>query len=475
MSRILMVASEAAPFAKTGGLSDVVGALPRALTALGHQVAVLLPRYAQTRPFPMRRVWGNLPVTMGAATYFPSLFQAQENETFLFLDLPEFYEREGLYGDAAGDFPDNGVRFALLARAAFEVARYVFAPEILHCHDWQSALAPLYLKRLGYDPTFTGMKTLLTIHNLGYQGLFPPAVLPGIGFDASVFRTEIAEFWGRVNYLKAGIVASDALNTVSRRYAEEIQTPEYGFGLDGLLRARAGVLSGILNGADYERWNPETDTDIPAHYSAADLAGKELCKIGLLREFGLPEKAKDKPLIGIVSRFTSQKGADLIAQAAKEFFASEDAYLVALGNGEPQYEQLFRDLAAAFPERVAVYLGYNDALAHRIEAGADVFLMPSRYEPCGLNQIYSLRYGTVPVVRATGGLDDTIDSSTGFKFEEYTGAAMLAALREALAAFRDRKRWKKIMQTGMSRDFSWAAAARQYSVLYDSLLNPKAG
>lgn len=470
-----MVASEAAPFAKTGGLSDVLGALPRALTELGHQVAVLIPRYAQTRPFAMRRIWGDLPVTLDGVTYRPSLFQSEESEGFLFLDYPEFYDRDGLYGNAAGDFPDNALRFALLARAAFEVARYVFAPEVLHCHDWQSGLAPLYLKRLAYDPTFYGLKTVLTIHNLGYPGLFPPSVLPEIGLDASVFTPQGIEFWGQVNYLKAGIVYSDALMTVSRKYAKEIQTPEYGFGLDGLLRERASVLFGILNGADYERWNPETDPLIPANYSAKDLSGKQVCKLELLREFGLPEAAEDKPLIGIVSRFTSQKGADLIAEAAADFFASEDAYLVALGNGDPGYEELFRDLAASFPDRVAVYIGYDDAMAHRIEAGADIFLMPSRYEPCGLNQIYSLRYGTVPVVRATGGLDDTIESETGFKFQEYTSAAMLVALKAALAAFGDRKRWKKMMLAGMSRDFSWGAAAVQYSALYESLLNPKAG
>ncbi len=468
-----MLASEAAPFAKTGGLSDVVGVLPGGLTALGHQVAVLLPRYSQTRPFPMRRVWGELPVTLNGHTFFPSLFQSETDEKFLFLDLPELYERDGLYGDAAGDFPDNDLRFALLSRAAFEVARYVFAPDILHCHDWQAGLAPLYLRRMAYDPTFAGVKSLLTIHNLGYQGLFPPAILPGIGLDASVFNPNGIEFWGQVNYLKAGLVYADALSTVSRKYAEEIQTPEYGFGLDGLLRSRAGVLTGILNGADYSRWNPETDPHLAANYSPADLAGKRTCKASLLAEFGLPTAALNKPLIGIVSRFTSQKGADLIADAASELFQSEDVYLAALGNGEPVYEELFRGLAERFPGRVAVYLGYNDALAHRIEAGSDIFLMPSRYEPCGLNQIYSLKYGTVPVVRATGGLDDTIDTGTGFKFESYTGAAMLQAVRTAIAAFSDRKAWTKMMLTGMSRDFSWAVAAAEYSALYDHLLNPK--
>ncbi|MDQ6676546.1 MAG: glycogen synthase, partial [Acidobacteriota bacterium] len=273
MSRILMIASEAAPYAKTGGLSDVVSSLPKALTALGHEVAVLLPRYAETRPFPMRRVWDSLPVVLGGTRYPASVWQAEQDSTFLFLDIPEFYDRPGLYGDRSGDFPDNALRFAALARAALEVARNLFPPDIFHCHDWQAGLTPLYLRQLAGDPTFAGIRTVTTIHNLGYQGLFPASVLPAIGIEASRFNPQNVEFYGQVSFLKTGLVFSDALTTVSRRYAEEIQTPEFGFGLDGLLRSRRASLTGILNGVDYERWNPETDPLIPALYSASDLSG----------------------------------------------------------------------------------------------------------------------------------------------------------------------------------------------------------
>jgi len=468
-----MISSEAAPFAKTGGLSDVVGSLPRALTALGHDVAVLLPRYAETQPFPMRRVWENLGFQLGPNTFRASVFQAEQDGTFLFLDIPELYNRPGLYGNAAGDFPDNALRFAALARGALEVARRLFLPDIFHCHDWQSGLLPVYHRQLAGDPTFADIPTITTIHNLGYQGLFAASVLPEIGVDRQYFTSEGLEFYGQVNFLKAGLVFSDALTTVSRKYAEEIQTPEFGFALDGLLKRRSRALTGILNGADYSRWDPETDPLIPANYGAGSLAGKAECKTELLREFGLPDNPAI-PLIGIVSRFTSQKGADLIAEAAAQLFANENFNLIALGSGEPEYEDLFRDLAARFTDRAGIRIGYDDALAHRIEAGSDLFLMPSRYEPCGLNQIYSLRYGTVPVVRATGGLDDTIDSETGYKFALYSADALRKVIAEALAGYHDRKSWIRRMKTGMARDFSWASSAREYDKLYRRQVNPSA-
>ena len=472
MSRILMVSSEAAPFAKTGGLSDVLGALPAALRKAGHEVSVLLPRFAETLPFPMRRIWSDLPVNLGPATYACSVFQAEQDPAFLFLDYPEFYTRRGLYNDAAGDYPDNHLRFGLLARASLEVIRHIFPARILHCHDWQAGLAPLYIKLLAGDPTFAGIRTILTVHNLGYQGLFPAAVLRELGLPLETFRPDGLEFYGKVGFLKAGLQYADALSTVSVRYAEEIKTPGYGFGLDGLLRRRANDLYGILNGVDYERWSPETDTLIPATYSAADLSGKEACKKAILREFGLPDS--DRPLLGIVSRFTSQKGTDLIAAIADRLFA-DDVGMVALGSGEREYEELFTSLAARFPEKVGVRIGFNETLAHRIEAGSDMFLMPSRYEPCGLNQIYSLRYGTVPVVRATGGLDDTVDQETGFKFAEYQPEAFLRCIQSALSVYAAPPAWHKLAITGMSRDFSWYASALKYSALYNKLLNPGMG
>ncbi|MEP6715648.1 MAG: glycogen/starch synthase, partial [Terriglobia bacterium] len=305
-------------------------------------------------------------------------------------------------------------------------------------------------------------------HNLGYQGLFPPAAIAAVGIPARLFTPDGVEYWGQFSFLKTGLVYADMLTTVSPTYAKEIQTPKYGAGLDGLLRVRKNALHGILNGVDYGRWDPSSDPAIPAHYTSADLSGKQICKRDLLLEMGLPEEAMKRPLLGIVSRFAGQKGFDLIAEIAGDLF-EDDVSLVALGNGEARYEEFFAVLQAAFPGKVALRIGYDDALAHRIEAGADIFLMPSLYEPCGLNQIYSLRYGTVPVVRATGGLDDTIDASTGFKFADYNGDALLLAIRAACAAWDERPSWRAMMVRGMQKNFSWSVSAREYSRLYGEL------
>jgi starch synthase len=472
--KILMVASEAAPFAKTGGLADVVGSLPAALKALGHEVAVLLPRYRSVDLKGARRVYDSLPVPVPPRNFATSLYRIDRETPFYFLDYPALYDRPGLYGEGGEDYPDNHIRFAALAQAALEFTRRVWRPDILHGHDWQAGLMPVYLRTLfALDPTFFGIRTVFTVHNVGYHGLFPAAAQAEIGLAGTdAFRPEGLEFFGKVCYLKGGLNYSDALNTVSPTYAREIQTPEYGFGLDGVLRARSAVLSGILNGADYTEWNPATDRLIAANYSPVDLSGKRACKEDLLREYGMPPEdlpgALEAPLIGIVSRFTSQKGADLIADAADAIVA-EGYYLVALGAGEPRYEELFQAMSARHPGRIAVRIGYDNALAHKIEAGADLFLMPSRYEPCGLNQIYSLKYGTVPVVRATGGLDDTIEPGTGFKFWQYSGSALAGALRAAREAFADPKGWQEIMLAGMAKDFSWSVSAAEYARLYQSL------
>lgn len=467
-----MVASEVSPWAKTGGLADVLGALPAALAGAGHSVATVVPRYADAASAPARRVIDTLAIPVGSRTYDVSILELPSgNTTVYFVDQPALFDRPGLYGDQHGDFPDNHIRFAVFSKAAIEVSRRLFNADIIHCHDWQASLVPAWLKDpRRVDPTLAGVKTLLTIHNLGYQGIFDRAAFNEIGLPPRFHAPDGIEFFGKINFLKAGIVWADRLNTVSPKYAQEIQTPELGFGLDGLLRERRSVLSGILNGVDYTLWNPETDPHILAPYSASDLTGKQVCKAALLREVGLPEKALERPLLGIISRFTSQKGLDLIAEAAPDLFAG-DVYLVALGHGESQWESLFRNLQASFPGKIAVRFGYDDPLAHRIEAGADIFLMPSRYEPCGLNQVYSLRYGTVPVVRATGGLDDTIVSSplqeaTGFKFLDYNGKAFLDAARKACTAWDNRKSWTAKMVRGMKKDFSWTAAAAEYSRLY---------
>jgi starch synthase len=465
-----MVSSEAAPIAKTGGLADVVGALPNALQSAGDEVAVVIPRYGFVDLKRARRVYDSLPVYLGADRYDTAIYQAAEEYPLYLVDSPALFDRKGLYGETGIDYPDNHIRFAVFARAAIGVARFLFRTEIFHCHDWESGLVPVYLRTLlASDPTFLSVKTLFTVHNLGYQGLFPKTALADVALDGNVYRPDGMEFFGRVSYIKGGISFADALNTVSPTYAREIQTPEYGFGLDGALRSRADVLSGILNGVDYREWSPENDPLIPARYSAQDLSGKALCKEQLLAEFGLPAEAMERPVAGIVSRFTRQKGTDILAEVAGQIVA-EDVYIAALGNGDPEYEEFFRRMAADYPGRIAVRIGFDNRLAHLVEAGSDMFLMPSRYEPCGLNQIYSLKYGTVPVVRATGGLDDTIDEGTGFKFSEYSGQALLQAVRSAVQAFSNREQWREMMLRGMEKDFSWKTSAAAYSALYQRLL-----
>jgi len=476
--KILMVASEAVPFSKTGGLADVVGALPQALHALGHEVGVVLPLYRSTSLENPETLFPALTIPLGPQTCFPAVQTVvHQGVRFYFVVYPAFYDRAALYGTPAGDYPDNAERFALLSRAALEVAQLHFHPDLFHCHDWQSALVPVLL-RVAYQrsPAVQRLPVLFTIHNLGYQGLFRHEVLAQIGVPESVFSIDGLEFYGKVNLLKGGLVFCDAINTVSRGYAREIQTEEYGFGLDGLLRHRSLVLSGILNGVDYTQWNPATDRHLAARYTPKNLRGKRECKRDLLAAFGLPDDHPGRPLVGIVSRLTAQKGADLIQEAAGELMAL-DLSLVVLGSGDAVYQDLFRALAARYPDKVAVRIDYDDPLAHKIEAGADLFLMPSRYEPCGLNQIYSLKYGAVPVVRATGGLDDTVENfdpatgtGTGFKFQDYTGPALLAALQAALDTYRHPKLWQKLMLNGMSRDHSWGASAAKYVQLYEGLL-----
>jgi len=466
---ILMVASEAIPFAKTGGLADVIGALPAALQARGETVAVVLPNYRHnTYPRPLREAYRDLWIPLGPG-FVAHLYETQErNVTFYFVDCPPLFDRDGIYGTWMGDYGDNHLRFAALSMAAIGVARHLFRPRIIHCHDWQSALVPVYLKEhFRGDPTFDRVRVLLTIHNLGYQGEFGPQVMADLGLDGRLYNPEQLEYYGRVDFLKGGIVWSDAVSTVSKTYAEEIQTPEYGFGLDGLLRWHAPI-HGILNGVDYVEWDPTRDSHIAKKYSTEDLAGKRECKRALLAELGLPADRLDRPLVGMVSRFAAQKGFDLFAQVASRLL-EQNLSLAVLGSGVGEFESMFRYLAYAYPDKVGLRIGYDTGLAHRIEAGADMFLMPSRYEPCGLNQIYSLRYGTVPVVRATGGLDDTIDEETGFKFREYSGDALLAAMHSAQEAYANQERWVGIMRRGMGEDFSWESSAAQYAALYQRM------
>lgn len=465
-----MVTSEATPFAKSGGLADVAGALPAALLRQGDEVAVLMPRYRSIPWADTASAFDNMIVYAGATPYRIDLRTlVHRGVRYFFVEAPYFYDRDGLYNYRQTDYLDNHKRFAALALAALGAAQTVFPCDILHCHDWQAALTPVYkLDQQHSNPLLAGTKTILTIHNLGYQGRFHISQFPDLGLNWGWFTPDKLEYYGDVNFLKGGIATADWLTTVSPTYAREIQTPEGGFGLDGALHARAAALTGILNGADYEEWDPATDPFLPAHYSREDLSGKRACKKALLEEFGLPTDDLDRPLIGIISRFAPQKGFDLIAGIA-HFFDETDALLVVLGSGEWRYQRLFEDWHQWKPRQIGVWIGYNNPLAHRIEAGADIFLMPSLYEPCGLNQIYSLRYGTVPVVRAVGGLDDTIQEETGFKFSSYSVGALYDALRMAAGAYWNRESWTERMRRCMARDYSWDASARLYSALYRKL------
>ena len=473
---IAFAASECVPFSKTGGLADVIGALPPALASLGHQVTVFLPRYKQTKLDNPRIVIPSITVPFDDRYRFCSVLDGgvRSGVQFYFIDYPPFFDRDSLYGTPLGDYHDNAERFALFCRAVLESAKVLGTPDVFHCHDWQTALIPILLKTLyEEDPALANTPCVFTIHNIGYQGLFPPEILPLLMLPWDLFTMSKLEFYGKVNFLKGAITMADYITTVSRKYSQEIQTAEYGFGLEGVLRARSGTVSGILNAVDYGEWNPEGDRFIAAHYSAGDLSGKAKCKADLLKEFGLAEDTQ-LPVVGIVSRFAAQKGFDLILQVANRL-ALQELIMVVLGSGGREYEELFRKLNKQYPQKFAVKIAYDSALAHKIEAGSDIFLMPSRYEPCGLNQIYSMRYGTVPVVRATGGLDDTVDQfdrqtlkGTGFKFKEYSGEALLETVQTAIGVYRsDPKAWQALMRNGMAQEYSWINSAREYVKVYE--------
>jgi starch synthase len=471
-----MVASEAHPYAKTGGLAEVVAALPDALGRLGHRVTLVIPRYHGIDVAGARTQVANLHI---GSTIQPVTFRTAEPRggvTVVFVDIPELVDRVGgLYSVDGVDYPDNGWRFAVFCRAALEYARLEGTrPSIIHAHDWQTGLVPVYQKMLfSPDPIVGGVPAVFTIHNLAFQGVFPASTIPAIGLGWEVLDIQALEFWNQISYMKGGINFSERLTTVSPTYAREILTPEFGFGLDGALRRRADALSGILNGIDTERWSPESDPFGGASYSAADLSGKTTAKAALLRAAGLPEStgALRKPVIGVLSRLTDQKGFDLVAAAA-DTLMSLDATWVMLGSGDARYEDLWRSLAARYPDRVSATIGFDEKLAHQIEAGSDLFLMPSRFEPCGLNQMYSLRYGTVPIVRATGGLADTVTDiaqpdGTGVVFTEYSAPALVAAVARALEAWARPAEWQAVQRRGMKMDFSWDASAREYVKVYE--------
>jgi starch synthase len=480
---VLIIGSEAQPFAKTGGLADVLGALPPALARLGWDTTVALPRY---RGVSNGTHVETFPVTVGGYTRDAGFFEAPlaDGARALLVDCPDLFDRDALYDVDGKDYDDNARRFAFLARAALEFsARQPIAPSVVHAHDWQAGLVPVYLRSLyAAHPTLAAMPSVFTIHNLAYQGVFSADWLPRLDLGWEQFAIDRLEYWGRVSFMKGGINDADLITTVSHRYAAEIQTPEYGFGFDGILRARHDDLVGILNGIDTRDWDPAHDPFLPACFDMKDLSGKRAVKLALLQRYGLPtdEATLERPLIGMVSRMVDQKGFDLIAALENDLPGIEATFVV-LGTGEARYQDLWRGLASAFPDRIGARIGFDEELAHLIEGGADIFLMPSRFEPCGLNQMYSMRYGAVPVVHAVGGLADTVRDyaprrakPTGFVFHQYSPPALLEALTRALALFKDSRKWQALQVAGMQQDFSWDRSAQEYVKIYERALKKRA-
>ncbi len=476
--RVCQAAAEVTPFAKTGGLGDVVAGLSRALGKAGHDVRVFLPFYSriakQDHRFVVVDYLRDLEMQLGGRRFVWSVFTTKLPESGVdvyFVHCPALYHHDSIY---SGDW-DEYLRFALLTRAALESCqRMGWAPDVVHVHDWHTALAPIYLRTLyAWDRLFADTRTVLTLHNLGYQGVFGTQTIEDLGLAAHaqlLYKEDLAA--GRMSFLKTGLLYADRLTTVSRTYAREIQTPEHGFGLDSMLRARADHLVGIVNGVDYAEWDPERDPYLPHKYSAKSLAGKGRMKRMLLEKVGLPH-SPTAPVLGLVSRLTAQKGLDLLFDTLPEFLYHRDLRFVALGSGEERYESFLSWLQVSFPGRAWYFRGYNEELAHWIEAGSDIFLMPSKYEPCGLNQMYSLRYGTPPVVRRTGGLADTVEQwnpvskqGTGFLFDHFTPEGLRWGIDTALRVFQDPEAWKALQLAGMAQDFSWERQVREYEEVY---------
>ena len=495
--RVLMIASEAQPFSKTGGLADVAAALPKALGRLGHDVTLITPRYRGVAAGP---VAAKLSIEVAAHRFNMRLMEgrrlredrsgrlredasASQAATVLLLDCPELYDRDGIYYDRSGDFADNPVRYAVLSAAAIEWAKTQPPFDVIHAHDWQAGLAPAYARALATaHPRTPAPRTVFTIHNLAYQGVFEKTWVPRLGLQWQDFTIDGFEFYDRLSFIKAGINLADAITTVSPTYAEEIQRPEYGNGLDGVIRRRRDAVVGILNGIDPAEWNPAADPHLPATFDVDDLSGKQPAKRALLERFGfnVTSELLARPAIGMVSRMVDQKGLDLIAAAAGELTAL-DATFVIVGTGDAKYQEMWRTLARARPDRVSVFIGFDERRAHLVEGGSDLFMMPSRFEPCGLNQMYSLRYGTVPVVRAVGGLVDTVrpfnprnGQGTGFLFAQYAPRAFVEALRAALSVYPNKKLWTRLQKNGMKADFSWDRSAGEYVKMYKKLSrNPR--
>ncbi len=485
--KILMVSSEAGPYARTGGLGDVLGALPGELARQGHQVKVVVPGYGTIdrkrfgisrygKPFAVK-IDGNVVSTM-----LERAEVAKNGAEYLFVDNQAFFGRPEFYIDpkTGDDYVDNDLRFAFFARAALQAMKAInWRPDVIHAHDWQAALIVVLLKSVYKDdPFFADCKTVFTIHNLGYQGLFEAERFEKLGLPEELMyaMTGALEFYEKTNFLKGGVMLADKVTTVSEQYAEEIQSDdEFGCGLEGVLSDRSEDLTGIINGVDYTLWSPQKDKKTPSKFNLSNLSGKRTCKVELMGKAGLPIRDK-VPLVGMVTRLTSQKGVDLLVEAAEDVF-DMSLQLIILGTGDEEYHKALKELEAEYPDRLKVYLEFNDELAHSIVAGSDIYLMPSKYEPCGLNQLYALKYGTVPVVRKVGGLADTVvdydadsGTGTGFVFEEYTAEAFVEGLERAVELFKRRQLWVKLLKAGMRQDYSWTSSASRYSALYDSVV-----
>ncbi len=473
---IVFAVSECAPWARTGGLADVAAALPKELVKLGHKVSVYLPYYRQ-----VAKLAADAPVVLPSITIpFPGYSRfvqildggIEGGVQTYFVACPELFDRESLYATPSGDYPDNAERFGLFSRAVIEATKVLGVPDVFHVHDWQTAiLAVLLRSTYFFDPMIKHLPVVLTVHNAGYQGWFPPSTMEMLLLPWNMFTADKLEFFDKVNFLKGGVLYADAVTTVSKKYAEEIRTTEFGNGLEDVFERRNGDLLGILNGVDYEEWNPEHDSRIAGHYTAEDLAGKKECRRDLLHAFGFHDVPESAAVLGMVSRFASQKGFDFLVEIMDRLM-QEDVVLVILGNGEEYYERLLVEMANRYPQKVRVQVKYDTVMAHKVEAGADIFLIPSRWEPSGLSQLYSLRYGTIPVVRATGGLDDTIDEQAngqgnGFKFWGYDSNAFLDAIKRSLGTFQNKEEWTAMMRRGMAEDFSWEKPAKEYLRVYE--------
>lgn len=483
--KILIASTEAVPFAKTGGLADVVGALPKALENLGAEVRIVMPKYGSIseKKFGLKKVGEPFSVPMAGEMVEVSVKVGKcpncKGKAY-FIECDKYFGREGLYQDNGVDYPDNDERFALFSRAVIEMMKVIdYKPDVIHCNDWQTGLIPTFLKVLySTDEYYKGIATVMTIHNIAYQGIFSHGTMEKIGLPWSIFNVDGVEYWGHISYLKAGLVYADVINTVSPTYAKEIQTTEeYGRGMEGLLAKRTGDLYGILNGIDYSIWDPAKDEFIFSKYDKSDLRGKSRNKKSLQKELDLPQE--NVPMLGVISRLADQKGFDLIAERIEQMMEM-DVQMVVLGTGDAKYHEMLTVLKEKYPKNLSVSLKFDDPLAHQIYAGCDLFLMPSRFEPCGLGQMVSLKYGTLPVVHRTGGLADTVvdytedpNQGNGFVFTQYSSEALLDAVTRALETYSNKRKWNTIVKNCMGMDFSWKASASKYVELYDTAIAKK--